>query len=71
MLPQKDPEFYSDYLITYNVPELIKGPVTVKPQLLATIASDQNKVIQAVLAPNISHRKPLSSVGADMQYSVR
>lgn len=71
LLPQKDPEFYSDYLITYNVPELIKGPVTVKPQLLATIASDQNKSIQAVLAPNISHRKPLSSVGADMQYSVR
>ncbi len=29
LLPQKDPEFYKTYLKSYNVPELIKTPVSV------------------------------------------
>lgn len=30
IMPQKDPEFYDNFLRTYNIPELITGPVPVK-----------------------------------------
>ena len=29
LMPQKDPTFYDTYIMNYNVPELISGPVTV------------------------------------------
>ncbi len=29
LMPQKDPDFYDTYMMNYNVPELIDGPVTV------------------------------------------
>lgn len=29
LMPQKDPAFYDTYILNYNVPELIDGPVTV------------------------------------------
>ncbi len=51
VLPQKDPDFYSTYLITYNVPELIKGPVNVRPYKLARATI--KKVKQARLAPYV------------------
>ena len=35
VLPQEDPAFYETYLNTFNVPELVLGPVTVKPGDLA------------------------------------
>lgn len=35
LLPQKDPCFYDTYLKTYNAPELVRGPVTVKEDELA------------------------------------
>jgi hypothetical protein len=53
LLPQEDPEFYSSFLKTYNVPELIKGPVTVSPQTLVAAAYDKNKFVQAKLDPNV------------------
>mgnify|MGYP001013393408 CR=1 FL=1 len=34
-LPQEDPEFYDSYLKTFNVPELVQGPVTITPGRLA------------------------------------
>lgn len=34
-LPQRDPAFYDTYLKTYNVPELISGPVTVPQEELS------------------------------------
>lgn len=34
VLPQKDPEFYKLYLRSFNVPEFIKGEVTVSPYRL-------------------------------------
>lgn len=51
VLPQKDPEFYSTYLMTYNVPELIKGPVNVRPYKLARATI--KKVKKAQLAPYV------------------
>jgi Tol biopolymer transport system component len=34
VLPQRDPEFYDSFLYNYNVPELITGPVPVRPRRL-------------------------------------
>ena len=34
VLPQQDPLFYDSYLKTYNVPELLRGPVRVKEEQL-------------------------------------
>jgi hypothetical protein len=38
LLPQKDPEFYSTFLKTYNVPELITSAVKLNPHILSEIA---------------------------------
>jgi Tol biopolymer transport system component len=35
VLPQKDPAFYDQWLNTYNVPELVSGPITISEQDLA------------------------------------
>lgn len=35
LLPQKDPSFYDTCLKTYNIPELVRGPVTVREDALA------------------------------------
>jgi hypothetical protein len=32
LLPQKDPAFYDTWLKTYNIPELVSGPITVTQQ---------------------------------------
>lgn len=40
VLPQQDPRFYDSYLKTYNVPELVRGPVRVAEESL----------VQAILA---------------------
>ncbi len=40
VLPQKDPTFYDTWLKTYNVPELISGPITIsQAELLKVIRS--------------------------------
>jgi Tol biopolymer transport system component len=35
VMPQRDPEFYDSLLMTYSVPELIKGPIKVSHRTLA------------------------------------
>jgi Tol biopolymer transport system component len=57
VLPQKDPEFYASFLKTYNVPELIKGPVTVRPQDLIETAYNPDKFLQAKLDPKVKPRQ--------------
>jgi hypothetical protein len=37
VLPQEDPAFYESYLKTFNVPELILGPITVKESTLSQV----------------------------------
>ncbi len=37
VLPQSDPEFYSSFALTYNVPELIREPVPVRGEELARV----------------------------------
>lgn len=51
VLPQKDPEFYDDFLQAYNVPELIRDKITVSPQKLADAA--YGNTIKATLDPRV------------------
>lgn len=53
ILPQEDPTFYSEFLKSYNIPEFIKGKVTVSAWDLAEIANSED-IIQAKLDPRIS-----------------
>lgn len=53
LLPQKDPEFYDSFLFTYNVPELIKGPVAITPQDMIEVAYNPDKFLQATLDPKV------------------
>lgn len=36
-LPQSDPRYHQQFLRSYNIPEFMKGPVTVRPQELAKV----------------------------------
>jgi hypothetical protein len=53
ILPQEDPEFYGTTLTTYNVPELIKGPVVVRPQELRDVAYNNKAKLNAKLDPDV------------------
>jgi hypothetical protein len=39
LLPQKDPEFYDSFLFSFNLPELIKEPISVSPHRIAKVAT--------------------------------
>lgn len=41
-LPQADPDFHRQFLKSYNVPEFMKGPVTVTPQQIADVLKNDN-----------------------------
>lgn len=45
-LPQADPDYHRQFLKSYNIPEFMRGPVTVKPQEFARLlkASDGDAV---------------------------
>jgi hypothetical protein len=45
VLPQEDPSFYAFCLNTFNVPELMQGPVTVTKRDLARAAVEPRKVL--------------------------
>ncbi len=57
VLPQKDPAFYQTFLKTYNIPEFVNGPITVRPQKLAKTAWDLDGIIKAQLDPNVGARQ--------------
>lgn len=40
VMPQKDSRYYDDQSLTYNVPELITGPVDISDELLKTALAD-------------------------------
>lgn len=40
VMPQADPRYYDDQSLTYNVPELIRGPVTITGELLKAALAD-------------------------------
>ncbi len=55
LLPQKDPEFYDTSLKTYNVPELVTGPVTVS----------QADLVRAILSSKAGGDKTPQSAPTD------
>lgn len=71
LLPQKDPKFYSTFIINYNVPELITGPVEATPHKLYKVAYDNEKMKQATLDPRVSPRKKMSDEEMDALYQAR
>jgi Tol biopolymer transport system component len=52
LLPQEDPAFYDTFLKTYNVPELVRGPIEVDPRTWARTAMGK-AVSQASLDPRV------------------
>ena len=57
IMPQKDPTFYSTFLKTYNVPELVKDPVKISWRKLTSVAFNNDAVVQARLDPNVKFRR--------------
>lgn len=53
ILPQEDPTFYDTFIITYNVPELVDGPITVSGQKILKIGLTEGSTQKAVLDPKI------------------
>jgi hypothetical protein len=53
ILPQKDPTFYDTFIITYNVPELVDGPIPVRGQEIIKTALAEGSTRKAVLDPEI------------------
>lgn len=49
ILPQKDPAFYNDFLFSYNIPELVTGPITVSPYEIENVAK-KSDAIQVVFS---------------------
>jgi hypothetical protein len=58
LLPQKDPTFYDTWLKTYNVPELISGPIVVSRREL-------QKAIHSTSAAGKSPQKPIPAAAED------
>jgi hypothetical protein len=52
VMPQKDPAFYESFLYTYNVPELITGPIPQSPQELIKIARQTDRKLKAKFIPS-------------------
>ncbi|MBN1998980.1 PD40 domain-containing protein, partial [candidate division KSB1 bacterium] len=57
VMPQKDPEFYRTYIMTYNVPELMKDSVKPGPRELAKTAFNNRETRLAKLDPNVKPRQ--------------
>ena len=56
VLPQEDPAFYEACLNTFNVPELIRGPVGVTPSALARAIGKPDKVFRPQTDSAEGHR---------------
>ncbi|MBN1479268.1 PD40 domain-containing protein [candidate division KSB1 bacterium] len=68
ILPQKDPRFYQSFLKTYNRPELVAGPVTVRPQVFVKTAYDNSRRFDATLDPKVAVRD--QPVGGEKMYNI-
>jgi len=71
ILPQKEPNFYSIFLLNYNVPELVNARVDVTPYKLAKIAYDVQKTVQAKLDPRVSPKQKQDNEELDALYQAR
>ncbi|MCR5364810.1 MAG: hypothetical protein K6E67_01530 [Prevotella sp.] len=49
-LPQADPDYHRQFMKCYNIPEFMKGPVTIKPQDFADVLKGKGKPVRYVPA---------------------
>ena len=47
-LPQADPDYHRQFMKCYNIPEFMRGPVTVKPQQLADVLKGEGEPVKYV-----------------------
>ena len=47
-LPCADPDYHRQFLKCYNVPEFMRGPVTITPQRFADILKEDAKSVKYV-----------------------
>jgi len=57
VLPQKDPAFYNSYLYTFNLPELIREPVSVKAADLSRAMEKPLKILKPETDVVLEHKE--------------
>ena len=50
-LPQADPGYHKELMKSYNIPEFMRGPVTITPQQFADILLSDDQVLKATFIP--------------------
>ena len=63
-LPQQDPDFYTFFMRSYNVPEFMVEPVSVTPQQFAAVAKDEENVRQVKFRSNGIYKNADAVTGA-------
>jgi len=71
VLPQKNPDFYAGFVVNYNVPELVNGPIAVNTHALVKMAYDKEKLMQAKLDPLIAPQDNDDEEDIDALYQAR
>lgn len=54
IFPQRDPAMYETFFMTYNVPELVRGPVRIDARRLSRVINDRKGTLNARLDPLLS-----------------
>ncbi|NQT27269.1 PD40 domain-containing protein [candidate division KSB1 bacterium] len=60
VMPQEDPAFYDSFLETYNLPELLTGPVELNAREMIRTMYDNEHIVQATLDSAVTHRNDLA-----------
>ena len=47
-LPQADPDYHRQFLRCYNIPEFMRGPVTISPQTFADLLKGDGEPVKYV-----------------------
>jgi len=68
ILPQEDPTFYESYIKTFNVPEVMTGPVTIKESELAAAISHPKVALKPGIPASDSIKAPTTDQGEGSLY---
>jgi hypothetical protein len=58
VLPQRDPDFYESFLMTYNVPELTSEPIEARPKDFARAVRAAERVLVADAVSGATPKSP-------------
>lgn len=67
LLPQEDPAFYDSFLKTFNLPQLVCGPITIPESELARAVLKPSKILEPKSSSPLT--VPTNSPGTDMERS--